>query len=95
MAATGLYWLVIDDVSELRSNEWGSASLDRVEPPMPSENNDCAGAMALPVGSSIFRDDLTNATNRFDPGHDGCPGAPGVTLTSRDVVPWLTARPST
>lgn len=83
---TGWHWLVIDDVSPGGSYEYGGLHFTRVEPPLPPPHDQCEGAAALPEGPFVIHDDLSCATNRFDPGRDGCPGAPDAAYTSRDVV---------
>lgn len=82
---TGWHWLVISGPEESGS-QWGSFSFNLSTPPDPPAHDGCEGAVSLPSGSFTIEDDLTAATNRFDPGRDGCPDTPGIIHTSRDVV---------
>ena len=83
----GWYWFVVDVGVEGPANEWGNIGFqNRGVAPPPPDHDDCEGAIALPAGPFVIHDDLSNATNRVDPGRDGCPDAPDVIFTSRDVV---------
>ncbi len=57
-----------------------------VPPPAPPANDRCEGAPTLPVGVFTIAGDLTDATNSFDPGPDGCVDRPELNNTGRDVV---------
>lgn len=84
---TGWHWLVIDTSYTDNTNQWGGFGISHlVTPPPPPAHDTCAGAVPIPVGTFYHPADLTTATNKFDPGRDGCPGAPDLAYTSRDVV---------
>jgi hypothetical protein len=83
----GWYWLVIDVEAAEGVSEWGNLYFGGLGvPPVPPPHDGCEGAVPLPLGPFSFVDDLSDATNRFDPGRDGCPGSPGTIFTGRDVV---------
>lgn len=82
----GWHWLVIDATHTGHNSHWGYVGVTPTEPPAPPAHDACDGAIAIPRGSFAFDDDLTEASNQFDPGRDGCLDAPWINYTSRDVV---------
>jgi hypothetical protein len=86
-AGEGWHWLVVDREGLNDVSRWAWLDFyDVGTSEIPPLNDRCAGAVTLYPGPFVIEGDATHATNRFDPGPDGCPGHPEVQFTSRDVV---------
>jgi len=80
----GIYYLLDDSPVA----GWGIAGGETIndeasDPSPPPPHDTCAGAPVIVPGPIAIDDDLTAATNRADPGRDGCTGEGD---TGRDVV---------